>query len=225
MTASEPKPSWRARLAARTPEEADRRRFGSWVLAALILLLPPWWLWGADLAAWALRPLAGLTLRLFGMPGEIGLDAAGGWRVATGLSLADGSGTMLRYPVSTEVLRRLLLGVPLFAAFMIAPPRSDRPWRAALIGVAVLAVLFVLSLTAFLWGQIAPILNPDLAPEGAAATVRLAAPPLHPVAAQIALIGRYLAMSVAPLIVAVVLWAVLNPRGREALLGGLGETR
>ena len=225
MTVSEPKPGWRERFAARTPEEADRRRFGLWVLIALILLLPPWWMWGADLAAAGLRPLAGLTLWLFGMTGEISVGAEGGWGVATGLELADGSGNTLRYPVSQEVLRRLLLGAPLFAAFMIAPPRSERRWRAALIGLIVLAVLFVLSLTAFVWGEIAPMLNPDLAPAGSSPGPLLAAPPLHPLAAQVALIARYLAISVAPLIVSVVLWAVLNPRGREALLGALDETR
>jgi len=221
---SGPAGGWRGRLAARTPEEADRRRFGLWVLAALIVLLPPWWLWGADLAAAGLKPLAGLTLRLFGLPGGIA-DMESGWGVATGLPLADGSGATLTYPVSHEILRRLLLGVPLFAAFMIAPPRSSRPWRAVAIGTIVLALLFVLSLTAFVWGQVAPLLNPDLAPAGAPSAGGLAAPPLSPIAAQVALIGRYLAMSVAPLIVAVVLWAVLNTRGREALLGALDETR
>ncbi len=213
---------WRARLAARTPEEADRRRFGLWVLAALIVLLPPWWLWGADLAAAALKPLAALTLAMFGLPGGV-TATEGGWGVATGLPLADGSGATLVYPVSHEILRRLLLGVPLFAAFMIAPPRSLRPWRAVAIGTVVLALLFVLSLTAFVWGQIAPLLNPALAPAEAPSAGGLAAPPLSPIAAQVALIGRYLAMSVAPLIVAVVLWAVLNPRGRAALLGSLEE--
>ncbi len=213
---------WRGRMAARTPEEADRRRFGLWVLAALIVLLPPWWLWGADLAAAGLKPLAALTLGLFGLPGGVA-EVEGGWRVATGLPLADGSGNTLAYPVSQELLRRLLLGVPLFAAFMIAPPRAPRPWRAAAIGAVVLALLFVLSMTAFVWGELAPLLNPALAPADAPSAGGLAAPPLSPLAAQVALIGRYLAMSVAPLIVAVVLWAVLNPLGRAALLGSLEE--
>ena len=125
---SAPAGGWRARFAARTPEEADRRRFGLWVLVALIVLLPPWWVWGADLVAAGLKPLAGLTLRLFGLPGAIAVTDSG-WSVATGLPLANGSGDTLNYPVSQEVLRRLLLGAPLFAAFMIAPPRSNCPWQ------------------------------------------------------------------------------------------------
>jgi len=210
------------RFAARTPEEADRRRFGLWVGLSLIVILPLWWFGGADVLIAALRPVAAVVVRLFGL-GGIAAGPDGGWVVSTGLPLADGSGA-LDYTVAKEVLRRLMLGVPLYLAFMIAPPRADRPVRAGLIGAAVLIGLFLLSLTTFLWGEIAPMLNPDLAP-GGVPPVRLAGEPLHPVLAQIAIVGRYLAMSVAPLIVAIILWAVLNPRGREALLGTIAEDR
>ena len=202
---------------ARTPEEADRRRFGAWVALALIIVLPVWWFGGADILIAGLRPLAHLILSLFGLKGEILARADGGWIVSTGLPMADGSGT-LDYTVSKEVLRRLMLGMPLFVAFMIAPPRAARPIRAGLIGSGVLVLLFLLSLTAFLWGEIAPMLNPALAPAGAA-PVRLAGEPLHPLLAQIAIVGRYVGMSVAPLIVSIILWAALNPTGRDALLG------
>ena len=47
--------AWFETLGAKTPEEAARRRFGLWSLGMFVLLLPPWWLWGADLAAMALR--------------------------------------------------------------------------------------------------------------------------------------------------------------------------
>ena len=60
--------------------------------------------------------------------------------------------------------------------------------------------------------------NPALAPGGVSA-IQLAGEPLHPLLAQIAIVGRYIGMSVAPLIVSIILWAVLNPNGREALLG------
>ncbi|MBB5746180.1 exosortase H-associated membrane protein [Brevundimonas variabilis] len=204
-------------LAARTPEEADRRRFGVWVGLALIVILPAWWFGGADILTAALRPVAAVILGLFGLQGGIVAGAEGAWIVSTGLPLADGSGT-LDYTVAKEVLRRLMLGVPLFVAFMIAPPRAQRPVQGVLIGGAVLVVLFLLSLTAFLWGEIAPMLNPALAPAGGPPT-RLTGEPLNPLLAQIAIVGRYVGMSVAPLIVSIVLWAVLNPRGREALLG------
>ena len=217
----EPKPSLRQRLAAQTPEEADRRRFGLWALSALIVLLPLWWFLGADLAAAALRPLASAVLGLFGLTGGIAIGPDHSWMISTGLPLADGSGRDLVYGVTDHTVRRLLVSVPLFLAFMIAPPRTDRPVRAVLIGLAVLVVLFLASLTAFVWGEIAPMLNPALAGYGTEGTQRVAAPPLSPLAAQVALIGRYLALSVAPLIVTVVLWAALNPRGRAALLGAL----
>lgn len=204
-------------LAARTPEESDRRRFGIWVGLALIVILPVWWFGGADVLIAGLKPLAAGVLGLFGLDGRIAAGPEGAWIVSTGLMLADGSGA-LDYTVSKEVLRRLMLGVPLFVAFMIAPPRADRPVRGFLIGAGVLVVLFLLSLTAFLWGEIAPMLNPALAPAGGA-PIRLAGEPLHPMLAQIAIVGRYIGMSVAPLIVSIILWAILNPRGREALLG------
>ena len=43
--------------------------------------------------------------------------------------------------------------------------------------------------------------------------------------AQVAIVGRYLALSVAPLILAVVTWAAVNPAGRETLLGALSEEK
>lgn len=202
---------------ARTTEEVDRRRFGVWVGLALVVILPIWWFGGADILIAGLKPVAALVLDLFGLSGGVLAATDRGWIVSTGLPLADGSGT-LDYTVSKEVLRRLMLGVPLFVAFMIAPPRAERPMRGFLIGVGVLVLLFLLSLTAFLWGEIAPMLNPTLAPAGGA-PIRLAGEPLHPLLAQIAIVGRYIGMSVAPLIVSIILWGVLNPRGREALLG------
>lgn len=202
---------------ARTSEEAERRRFGVWGGLALVVILPVWWFGGADILIAVLRPLAAVVLSLFGLRGGVAAGPDGAWIVSTMMPLADGSGT-LDYTVAKEVLRRLMLGVPLFFAFMIAPPRAERLARRAMIGAGVLIALFLLSLTAFLWGEIAPMLNPALAPSGGP-PIRLAGEPLHPFAAQVAIVGRYIGMSVAPLIVAVILWAVLNPRGREALLG------
>ncbi len=211
---------WREAIRAKTPEEAARRRFGLWALGALIVLLPLWWWIGADLAAAVLRPIAALVLRLFGMNGEIGARADGGWDI--GVNIVQ-NGRDYVYGMSHEVVKRLLLGVPLFAAFMIAPPRTDRPVRAALIGVGVIVALFLLSVAAVVWGEIAPMLNPALATQPGGS--RLVGEPLNPMAAQIAIIGRYLALSVAPLVLAVVTWAAVNPAGRETLLGALDETK
>src|SRR5690606_1597509 len=81
---------WLQSLGARTPEEAARRRFGLWSLVMFLLLLPPWWLWGADLATAALRPLASLVFPIFGLSGEIITRADGGWGVGTRLN-SDGA--------------------------------------------------------------------------------------------------------------------------------------
>lgn len=188
---------------------AEHRRFALWAAVVLVVILPLWWLWGADLVAAALRPAAGALLKLTGLPGEVRAGPTG-WAIPTGLALADGSGAFVQ-DAPREVLRRLLLGFPLLAAFLIAPPRTRHPFRAALVGALVLSGLFLVSLTAFVWGELAPILNPALAPAGEARAVVLAAPPLHPALAQAALLGRYAGLSVLPLLGAVLVWAFNAP--------------
>lgn len=204
------------RLKAGTPEEVERRRFGLWALVALIVLLPLWWIWGADLMVAALRPLTGLMFSLFGLPGDVRPAPDGGWIVATGLAQTSGAPHALM--LGAEELRRFLLSFPFFAALMIAPPRAERLWKAALIGAVVLIALFLISVPLYVWGTLAPMLNPALAPDPSA-TSRLVAAPLNPAVAQVALIGRYIGVTIAPFFAAFVLWAVLNPRGRTALLG------
>ncbi|MND73756.1 hypothetical protein D3C80_653400 [compost metagenome] len=206
---------WFETLGARTPEEAARRRFGLWSLGMFILLLPPWWLWGADLAAMGLRPLAGLVFRLFGLTGEVGVSADGGWSVGTRLT---SGGVPTTYEVTQSALRRLLLGFPLALAFLTAPPRTPRPIRAAVIAVAALTLLFILSVTSLIWGDLAAQLNPALAPPSSGVRQALDQLPLPALVAQIAIIGRYIGMSVAPLIAAVLLWAALNPAGRSVIM-------
>ncbi len=203
------------RLRPGSPEEAARRRFGLWALVALIILLPLWWIWGADLAAAALRPLASLVMRLFGLSGEIQVMPDGGWAVGTGLTRA---GQPMVFPVPQEVLRRLLLGVPLVAAFLIAPPRPARPLRVVLICGIVLALLFTLSLTGVVWGELARQMNPEPAGVGPAVTAAFDQPALHPLLERIAVLARYLALSVAPLLIAVILWASLNRAGFRTLV-------
>lgn len=205
------------RLKASSPEETGRRRFGVWALVALIVFLPLWWIWGAEAVAAILRPVAALVSGLFGLPGQISAAAHGDWAVATGLARADGAGDYVLVLTGGE-LRRFLLSFPFFAALMIAPPRSEKLWLSALIGVACLAALFVGSVVLYVWGSLAPLLNPALAPDPTAASV-LVTDPLHPALAQVALIGRYVSFTIAPLFAALVLWACLNPRGRLALLG------
>ncbi|HAC00936.1 exosortase H-associated membrane protein [Brevundimonas naejangsanensis] len=117
------------------------------------------------------------------------------------------------FDMARGALRRQLLGFPLLLAFLAAPPRTHAPLRAALIGIAVLTVVFLLGVTAYVWGEIAPILNPALAPADAPRMAILAAEPLHPAVAQLVLLGRYAGMSIAPLLAAILVWAAVNPQG------------
>ena len=200
-----------------SPDGLARRRFGLWVLAALVVYLPVWWFWGADLAATAIRPLTGIVFSIVGLSGTIDPLPNAGWSVHTGIPLADGSGTFALQMGSNEV-RRLLLTIPIFAALMSAPPFAPRPIRALVIGIVVAIVVFVVAMTLYVWGNLAALLNPDLSPDPASA-IRLAASPLHPLLAQVSIIGRYIGMTVAPLLAPILLWAWLNPLGRVALLG------
>lgn len=207
------------RFAARTPEEAARRRFGLWAGLSLILLLPLWWLWGADIVAGLLRPLVGLVLRLFSLTGRIDVLPDGGWSIGSELTR---SGAPVDYILSEGILRRLLLGFPLLAAFMIAPPRPSRPWRAIGLSVAALTIIFILSVAAEVWGGFGAMLDPTQT-GSAVAGAPLDQGPLNPFLAQIARIGRYIALSIAPLLSALILWAVLNPEGLKTLVAEIKE--
>lgn len=209
-----------SRLAARTPEEAERRRFALWAGLSLIVLLPLWWIWGADLLTGVLRPVAGVALRLFGLTGRIETAPDGGWLIGTPLTQA---GQPIDHPIGKESLRRLLLAVPLLAAFLIAPPRVQRPWRAIAISVPVICLVFIVSVAVSVWGDLAPMLSPDLAAESLVVTVRPDQPPLHPFLAQVAIVGSYVAYSIAPLLTALLLWAALNPAGLKTLVAEIRD--
>lgn len=209
-----------SRFAAGAPEEADRRRFGLWAGLALVVFLPLWWLWGADLVAGLLRPLVGVVFGVLGLSGRIAVVEGGDWSIGTRLTQA---GQAVDYPMAKETLRRLLLGFPLVAAFMIAPPRPSRPWRAAAISIAVLSLVFAVSLALTVWGELAPMLDPTLAGAGMTVSTSLDQPPLHPFLAQIAIVGRYVAQSIAGLLTALILWATLNPTALKTLVAEIED--
>lgn len=194
---------------------SEHRRFALWAAAVLIVVLPLWWLWGADLVASLLRPLFSLSLRATGMNGVVA--TADGWSIQTGFTQVGGGEFV--YPLRQDMVRRYLLGFALLLAFLAAPPRTDRPVRSALIGTLVLSAVFLLSLTAFVWGELAPILNPALAPAGALRPVSLSAAPLHPALAQTVLLGRYAGASILPLLTALLVWASISPKAVRALWG------
>lgn len=209
-----------SRFAAGTPEEAARRRFGLWTAASLVILLPFWWLWGADVVAALLRPLVGAILGAFGLTGRISVVDGGDWLIGTHLTHG---GQAVDRLIGKENLRRLLLGFPLLAAFLFAPPRALRPWRAVAISSVVLGLVFAISIALTVWGELAPMLNPDLAGAGMIISNRLDQAPLHPVAAQIVIVGRYVAQSIAPLLTALLLWAWLNPAGLQTLVAEIND--
>lgn len=191
--------------------QREHRRFALWAAAVLVIALPVWWLVGADIVLWALRPLANVVFKVFGLSGGVA-GAPENWSVMTGLPLANGQGDLV-YPVMRDTLRRQLLGFPLLFAFLCAPPRTSRPVRAAVIGAVVLTAVFLFCVTTFVWGELAPMLNPALAPAGKPPAAALAAPPLHPAIAQTVLLGRYAGMSVLPFLTALLVWAAANPNG------------
>lgn len=209
-----------SRFASRTPEETARRRFGVWAGLSLVVLLPLWWIWGADIVAGILRPLVALILGLSGLSGRITVMDGGDWSIGTRLTQA---GQALDYPVTKENLRRLMLGFPLAAAFLIAPPHPLRPWRAAGISIVVLSLVFAVCVAMSVWGELAPMLSPDLAGAGMTISTRPDQPPLHPFAAQVVIVGRYVAQSIAPLLTALLLWATLNPAALRALVAEIKE--
>ncbi len=202
------------RFAAATPEEAARRRFGLWAALALIVLLPLWWIWGADLAAAALRPLVGVVIQPFGLSGRIDVPTEGGWAIWTHLTQG---GEPIVFPLPQETLKRLLLGFPLAAAFFIAPPRPTRPWRVLAISLVVLSLTFAAFVILVVWGELAPTLNPELASPSMTLVAHPDQPPLHPILAQIAIVGRYVSLSIASLLTALLLWGTLNPNGLQTL--------
>ena len=209
-----------SRFAARTPEEAARRRFGVWAGVALVVLLPLWWIWGADVVAGLLRPFVGFVLSLFGLTGRIDVLEGGDWSIGTYLTQG---GEPINYGMSKEGLRRLLLGFPLTLAFLSAPPRPVRPWRAAAISIPVLCLVFAVCVGLVVWGELAPMLQPDLA--GAAMTVTTLPdqPPLPGFVSQIVIVGRAIALSVATLMTALILWAALNPAGMKTLVAEIKD--
>ena len=209
-----------SRFAARTPEEAARRRFGVWAGLALVVLLPLWWIWGADVVAGLLRPVVGLVLRLFGLTGRIDVLEGGDWSIGTYLTQG---GEPINYGMSKEGLRRLLLGFPLTLAFLSAPPRPVRPWRAAAISIPVLCLVFAVCVGLVVWGELAPMLAPDLAGAAMTVTTRPDQPPLPGFVSQIVIVGRAIALSVATLITALILWASLNPAGMRTLVAEIAD--
>lgn len=200
-------------------EAQARRRFGLWAFGGLIVLLPAWWLGGADVFAAVLKPWINAILYIFGLSVT---DADQGWRVTT--PLTHGGQAYFSF-MGDSTIKRLSLGLPLATALFLAPPRAGRPLRVAAITLATAAALYPLMVAAVVWADLAVLLDPARSTAAHTASVALDQQKLFPLATQIAILSRYISLSIAPVLMAALLWALMNPRGRRTLTGTIFETK
>jgi hypothetical protein len=200
---------------------APRGQFLSTAMAALVPLLVVWWM-GAGTMIELLRPGASWLAGQLDLAQSITSTPTHDWLVETGLDRASGSqvGAVV-IPLGVGELRRLLLGFPLFLALILAPPR-DRPVRTALIGCAVLVVVFWFSASSLIFNSVAVIVNHraslimDTVPPP---PFTVSQPALSDAAFFLAGLGMYIAMTVLPLALPIGLWAGMNRSGRAVLMG------
>jgi hypothetical protein len=191
----------------------ERRRFALWAGGALIVLLPLWWWLGAGLVASLLRPAAALVGGMFGLEGFTPVD--GDWRIGTPYTT---QGAPYVVAISPEQTRRFLLSFPILASLLIAPPRIRMTLRATVAPLIFLLALFAISPTLLVYGELAPLLDPT---RSITPGVSLDQPPLPDIVAQIVILGRYLVLTVLPLLAPVLAWAAVNREARELFFSGL----
>ena len=198
-----------------------RGQFLSTAMTALVPLLVIWWM-GAGVMIDLLRPGASWLAGQLGLALSIRSTPTHDWLVETGLDRASGSqvGAVV-IPLGVGELRRLLLGFPLFLALVLAVPRYQ-PLRTALIGCAVLVVVFWFSACSLIFNSVAVIVNHR------ASLIMDTVPPPPFTVTQTAMseaafflsgLGMYIAMTVLPLALPIGLWAGMNRSGRVVLMG------
>lgn len=198
-----------------------RGQFLSTAMAALVPLLVVWWM-GAGVMIDLLRPGASWLAGQLHLAQSITSTPTHDWLVETGLDRASGSqvGAVV-IPLGVGELRRLLLGFPLFLALILAVPRYQ-PLRTALIGCAVLVVVFWFSACSLIFNSVAVIVNHraslimDTVPPPPFTVTQ---PALSETAFFLSGLGMYIAMTVLPLALPIGLWAGMNPSGRAVLMG------
>ena len=198
-----------------------RGQFLSTAMTALVPLLVVWWA-GAGTMIDLLRPGASWLAGHLDLAQSITSTPTQDWLVETGLDRASGNqvGAVV-IPLGVGELRRLLLGFPLFLALLAAPPR-DRPVRTALIGCAVLVVVFWFSACSLIFNSVAVIVNHraslimDTVPPPPFTVTQ---PALSETAFFLSGLGMYIAMQVLPLALPIGLWAGMNRSGRAVLMG------
>lgn len=198
-----------------------RGRFLSTAAMALLPLLVVWWA-GAGSVVDLLRPGASWLAGHLQLAQAITSTPSHDWLVETGLDRASGDqvGAVI-VPLDLSELRRLLLGFPLFLALNFAPPRH-RPVRTALIGCAVLVILFWCSACCLIFNSVAVIVNhrPSLIMDTVPPPpFTVTQPAMGEAAFFLSGLGMYIAMQVLPLALPIALWAGLNRPGRSVLMG------
>ena len=198
-----------------------RGQFLSTAMTALVPLLVVWWM-GAGVMIDLLRPGASWLAGQLDLAQSITSTPTHDWLVETGLDRASGSqvGAVV-IPLGVGELRRLLLGFPLFLALILAVPRYQ-PLRTALIGCAVLVVVFWFSACSLIFNSVAVIVNHraslimDTVPPPPFTVTQ---PALSDAAFFLSGLCMYIAMTVLPLALPIGLWAGMNRSGRAVLLG------
>ena len=198
-----------------------RGQFLSTAMTALVPLLVIWWM-GAGVMIDLLRPGASWLADQLHLAQSISSTPTHDWLVETGLDRASGSevGAVV-IPLGVGELRRLLLGFPLFLALILAAPRYQ-PLRTALIGSAVLVVVFWFSVCSLIFNSVAVIVNHraslimDTVPPPPFTVTQ---PAMSETAFFLSGLGMYIAMTVLPLALPIGLWAVMNRSGLAVLMG------
>ena len=193
----------------------------STAMTALVPLLVIWWM-GAGVMIDLLRPGASWLAGQLHLAQSISSTPTHDWLVETGLDRASGSqiGAVV-IPLGVGELRRLLLGFPLFLALIVAVPRYQ-PLRTALIGCAVLVVVFWVSACSLIFNSFAVIVNHraslimDTVPPPPFTVTQ---PAMSDAAFFLSGLGMYIAMTVLPLALPIGLWAGMNRSGRAVLMG------
>ena len=200
-----------------------RGQFLSTAMTALVPLLVIWWI-GAGTMIDLLRPGASWLAGQLHLAQSISSTPTHDWLVETGLDRASGNqvGAVV-VALGVGELRRLLLGFPLFLALVLAVPRYQ-PLRTALIGCAVLVMVFWFSASSLIFNSVAVIVNHraslimDTVPPPPFTVTQ---PAMSDAAFFLSGLGMYIAMQVIPLALPIGLWAGMNRSGRAALMGPL----
>ena len=206
--------SWRAKL------RTIRGGFGLSVGLALLPMLLLWWFASGPIMD-LLRVPSGWLIEAFQIGTGVTNTPNHDWWVETALQRASGAqGGPVTIQLPAPELRRMMLSLPLFIALIVSKPRT-RPFRHAVIGVAILAAVFCASACLAVLDSLAVIVNHHssmVGTEVAPPNFTVTRPHMSGAAFFLSGLGFYLALQVLPMIAPVMVWAALNWAGVRTLL-------